>query len=35
MEEPKDPYNILNYDQVFILLKEGQRTLSGISEAGS
>jgi hypothetical protein len=22
MEEPKDPYNILNYDQVFILLKE-------------
>ncbi len=23
MEEPKDPYNVLNYDQVFILLKDG------------
>lgn len=23
MEEPKDPYNLLNYDQVFILLKDG------------
>lgn len=23
MKEPQDPYNVLNYDQVFILLKNG------------